>query len=629
MRALSRLSGSGRAAICAGLALAALGAAALLPQAAAADTVLCSAGTGAGQCSSPKGVAIDASEGEASSGRLYVADSANNRVDVFDAASEAFLFAFGWGVADASEELQTCTAICLAGLPGSGAGQFNGLAGIAVDNDEASPSFHDVYVLGGGRVQRFHPSGEFVPLASAIEGFASEPKLGTGPGGSVYVADNIGGGDLRVRVFDYEGNPVKTCSPLPPGEFGQHLQGFAVESAGGFYLASGGGRPIRKYDSSCAELEHFHESSNIGPLATDPGDDLFVSDILGAVKTEFGSSPIKAIAEYDAAEPPAEQRVVYGMESLGANGIARFAESLYLSESGRVLNVPFPPPGPVAIPKTTRSKEVRSTKATLYGQLNPEGHESTYHFDYVDQESFEASGFAAAQSTAETPLAACEDDPECKARAGEELFRPYEAGPVQIEGLAPETTYHFRLVATEVGGPEHVTLGPEGAPFTTQKPIEFEAVWSTGVGTEDATLHVQANPLGSAASGYFEYVSEADYEASGNSFAGAAQSASFDFGAGEEAVSQERRGHGPRSRHRLPLPDRRPRPLQTRPRSRLRIHRRSARGRSRPAHLRLPGLPAAPAPTTPSAAAPPRPCPTAAPMRWSPRSRKATTTSPR
>ena len=132
-----------------GLALALLFA---LSATASAHLSFCSTGSGAGQCKDPAGVSVDSS-----SGNVYVADSGNNRIDVFTSTG-GFLFAFGWGVADGvSAEPQTCTTTCFAGIPGGGAGQFSQPRSIAVD--PSSP--HDLYVFEQLRVQRFDSDGNF------------------------------------------------------------------------------------------------------------------------------------------------------------------------------------------------------------------------------------------------------------------------------------------------------------------------------------------------------------------------------------------------------------------------------------------------------------------------------------
>ena len=72
---------------------------------ASANLIVGSIGTGAGQYEKPGGVAVDTSNGD-----IYIADTENNRVDVFNEAG-GFLFAFGWGVDSATpeEKLQICT----------------------------------------------------------------------------------------------------------------------------------------------------------------------------------------------------------------------------------------------------------------------------------------------------------------------------------------------------------------------------------------------------------------------------------------------------------------------------------------------------------------------------------------
>src|SRR5438132_17590 len=68
-------------------------------------------GGGAGQLSSPAGIATDAG------GNVWVADQNNRRIDKFSAAG-AFVFAAGWGVADSMPHAEVCTATCHAGIQG-------------------------------------------------------------------------------------------------------------------------------------------------------------------------------------------------------------------------------------------------------------------------------------------------------------------------------------------------------------------------------------------------------------------------------------------------------------------------------------------------------------------------------
>jgi len=106
-----------------------------------------SAGDGAGQFNSPFGIAVDSMK------NIYVADSRNHRIQVFDSAGN-FLFMFGWGVDDGTSEFQICTSAdtpCQAGINGNGVGQFDFPVGIAVD------SMKNIYVaeLSNHRIQVF------------------------------------------------------------------------------------------------------------------------------------------------------------------------------------------------------------------------------------------------------------------------------------------------------------------------------------------------------------------------------------------------------------------------------------------------------------------------------------------
>jgi hypothetical protein len=90
------------------------------------------------------------------------------------------------------------------------------------------------------------------------------------------------------------------------------------------------------------------------------------------------------------------------------------------------------------------ASNIASSSATLVGQVNPEGTETTYRFEYGTSEAYDAS----------VPV------PDGSAGAGT------GAAPVQAhtQTLQPHTTYHFRLVATNAGG----TVDGADQTFTTQ-----------------------------------------------------------------------------------------------------------------------------------------------------------------
>jgi len=127
----------------------------ILPASAAAAptplTSIGSTGSGAGQLSAPRGVAIDGS------GNLYVAEAGNDRISVF-APTGAFIHAFGGDVAlpDGGSAFEVCTAVtgCQAGFQGSGAGQLNNSQGVTVDGSG------NLYVAeGSNRISVFNTAG--------------------------------------------------------------------------------------------------------------------------------------------------------------------------------------------------------------------------------------------------------------------------------------------------------------------------------------------------------------------------------------------------------------------------------------------------------------------------------------
>jgi hypothetical protein len=120
------------------------------------------AGGGAGQLAVPRGVTTDAA------GRLYVADTDNDRVSEFTPQG-GFARAFGFDVIPGGAAgFEVCTAAtgCKAGVAGGGVGQLSNPQGVATDCR-----------------------------------------------GAVYVADN---GNDRVLRFGEAGTPPPPCPPSPP-----------------------------------------------------------------------------------------------------------------------------------------------------------------------------------------------------------------------------------------------------------------------------------------------------------------------------------------------------------------------------------------------------------------------------
>jgi hypothetical protein len=114
------------------------------------------------------------------------------------------------------------------------------------------------------------------------------------------------------------------------------------------------------------------------------------------------------------------------------------------SDQGSPVNFTTP-----AIEPTIASEsvtEVTATSVRLAAEIAPGGAETTYHFDY-------GTSAAYGQSSAESPP------------IGSDNTAHRASAPIQ--GLEPNTTYHYRVVASNAASPAGGTLGPDQT-FTTQ-----------------------------------------------------------------------------------------------------------------------------------------------------------------
>ena len=142
----------------------------------------CTAGSGNGEFSGPRGVAVD------SAGNVYVADYGNNRVEKF---TNTGTYVTQWGCATPSATVPACPA-------SSSDGQFNGPNYVAADSSGG------VYVTDftNNRFEKFTSTGTFVKTwggAGTSDGDFNEPiGVAADPAGDVYVVD---GGNNRVQLF--------------------------------------------------------------------------------------------------------------------------------------------------------------------------------------------------------------------------------------------------------------------------------------------------------------------------------------------------------------------------------------------------------------------------------------------
>lgn len=230
-------------------------------------------GTGDGQFVSPHDLAVAVDTGGYVN--VYVVDTDSDRVQQF---------ALPDGNGDCPQPTQPIfDGVCFVrtwGQYGTDMGAFINPVGIAIGNAGR------VYVAetGNNRVQRFDADGNWQLMwgtaGNGDEEFRGPHGITVGPDGNVYVAD---AGNHRVQVFDADGAYVRQWGSLGDGdqEF-RTPQDIAVNDAGIVYVSELAGSRVKAFDATGQMLARSDErpdvdiSSPHGLAAL--GDRLYVAD---------------------------------------------------------------------------------------------------------------------------------------------------------------------------------------------------------------------------------------------------------------------------------------------------------------------------------------------------------------
>jgi hypothetical protein len=494
------------------------------------------AGTGAGQFSTPAGVAANES-----TGHLYVVDSFNQRVQEFDVFG-TFVRAWGWGVQTGAPAFEICNAPgpCLAGSAGPGAGQLANPQGIAVDQGDGS-----VYVTNQDnlRIEKFDSSGNFLFAfgwgvdtgAAALETCttASTCQPGTaGAGAGQFEATFSGGGHVavdprngdvvvadpanhRVQKFDSSAAflfafgwgvdtgaaALETCTTASTCQAGTAGAGagqfafaqptrVAVDSSGSIYTVEvDGNRRVQKFNAAASSAGVFAPERTTGTdpptaptdVAVDPGNDhvLVAKD--------------RQVLELDIAGGLVETHAA-GAGLPAANGMAVDSSSdrIYLSTTPDqrifVLGAVTPPSATIA-----PSADVTATSATFNGTVNPNGGSLTtgYHFEYSDDGGF---------TWTSVPI------PDVDVGNGNSDVPVSQA----VTGLEPNTDYQARLVASRPFAGGSATSAVDTFTTDAARP-SISGVGAREITDTTAVLSGQVDPNHSQTTYQFEYGTDISY----------------------------------------------------------------------------------------------------------------------
>lgn len=445
-------------------------------------------GSGAGQFSTPTGVAIDQADGS-----VYVYDQGNRRVSKWSATG-AFLFAFGAGVADdpglgaQTDALQTCVSACFAGLNSSvdgGFGTTTAAPSLAVAPTGA-PNAGDLFVADPGptanrRVQRFSAPGV------------------SGPATMVAKVGGSGSGD---------------------GQFGSNSPTrIAVDDAGRVYAVDTGNRRVQRFDATLAFDTVFADGELSGSpapsdIAIDPGvisagdasdDRVFVTKPCNSTICPADSYPSpfatteRRIKELSTAGALLDTHLI-GSGIVNANGLAvnPGSDRLYLTTSASTgghgaFVIDDVELQQVELDPVTPISAIGSRAATLHFTVNPHGGpDVSYRVEY----SLDGTTWKAVR-LGETVLGSQETEQEI-----DEVVEPYV-------GFEPNTSYSLRVVTTR---PFNRTVVSGTASFTTgtEKPMA-ETVGALIRSTRSAQLEARINPRHLATTYRFEYGTTPSY----------------------------------------------------------------------------------------------------------------------
>lgn len=428
------------------------------------------------------------------------------------------------------------------GGPGSGDGQLalGEHSSLAVNQTSG-----DVYVTdtGNGRVQEFSSTGVFIRAFGSIAtpSFIAVDNSSGASQGDVYVvnsADNtilkfgatgvpqsawgtngvLSGGNVpfvelagiavdaagnlnviqndeephRLLRFDQAGSLIETVE-IPRGT---SAGGLAIDTEGNFYKVDGSPE-VTKFTPSGENLGEPDISNNAIAIDTDPtSGDLFVVHGSGfvtryALNCGQACTPVESFGEEELSNPR-------GI-AIGAGGRTYVADAA--SNEIAIFTTALVPDA-----TTEAASEVKRQSATLRATVGADGGPpASCEFQYSTSSSFAGS--------TSVPC-----DP-----AGPFTGTTEQAVKAEIGGLSVKKLYFFRVLAKNSNG---TNVGEKGS-FQTRPPLSAETGEATNVSATGVTFNGLVNPEGiELEQCFFEYVTEAQFDASG-------------FGSAQKAICAE------------------------------------------------------------------------------------------
>ncbi len=451
-------------------------------------------GPAPGQLNYSDEIAVNNDSSSGSYGDVYVVDQRNGRIQKYGPDGE-FELMFG-GEVDKTTHANLCTTAdisagdtCGAGVPGSGPGFFrqisnrqswfqDGQGSIAIGPDGT------VYVGDFERIQEFEPDGSYkgeleVPGAQFVSSLAVDPsghvyanatpinevqevvKPGEGKEGhgtytltfkgqttaplesdaraseiqtALEALSTIGAGGVSVHEYarEVQNGPVtERWWPTAEVDFlgslaSANLPQMTASAGSTATIVEGGAALLERLGPLGEVLQSYSTSGAPRHIAVDSSGDLFTSNSNGKTFRAFKPTGI-LYAAFNSDQVSSPQGIAIDSAAGKLYSTASAPEGSHIAVSS------LPEPGPSVV-KEEEVTNIEPATATLHAVVNPEGFDTGYHFEYVDQNSFEhEGGFSSPHTIAtnSTDLGLVAED---------------DAVIASISSLTPGTTYHFRAV---------------------------------------------------------------------------------------------------------------------------------------------------------------------------------------
>jgi hypothetical protein len=477
-------------------------------------------------------IAVDNSGGP-SDGNIYVTERSTGQAKVFASSGEP-----------------------LGSLNGSGTpnGVFGGICGAAVDQANGDLYLSEV----GGRVWRYSPSGgavvegdysggiqtslepcqlavaqgsvyvhgyqEFTNGAGPLRKFAtSDFATGAPPSPSstliankaAAVAADPSNGDVyvdegsKISVFGSAGG---TKYSFGSGDFGFFSAGVGIKAGGNVYVSDPTNHQIDAYGpfSAPPPLVETKAATSVKHVKAtlhghlDPNDSLSITacEFEWGTSASYGEAPIpcaeggsfNAAADVSAELAGLTPGTTYHFRLHVATGAGGF--------SGDDQSFEAIPASSVPEVSTGKGTILSSTSSELKGTVNPNANPLTdCRFEFVTDLAFQATGFGDLSSGGSVP---CDQSPGSIPAD----FEDHDVSATAT-GLDPEQVYRFRLAAENANGPG------VGADALIPGPPLVETTGSTYRTTTTARLDSRVSPHGASTTYHFDYVTDAEFQASG------------------------------------------------------------------------------------------------------------------